>query len=95
MNGKIQAIHYHHSNMAPISVMSQRNFGICQWYLKWSTNTPACLQIENTGSNKYSLIILEGFQLLEHQNVPKHKKYQRVVLWFNSSVVSLAAIDGI
>jgi hypothetical protein len=53
MNWQTQAIHYRHSDMAPISVMRQRNFGI--WYLKLSsTVTPAMFadkKIPNATSN--------------------------------------------
>ena len=64
MNGRTEANHYHHSDMVPISVMSQRNFGI--WYMILpSTDTPAMFI-----DKKYLIqqLIIDNFRRVPDKN---------------------------
>ena len=82
MNGRTEANHYHHSDMAPISVMSQRNFGI--WYMILpSADTPAMFI-----DKKYLIqqLIIDNFRRVPDKN---EIGAGRIVNYSQTLVVSL------
>ena len=82
MNGRTEANHYHHRDMAPISVMSQRNFGI--WYMILpSTDTPAMFI-----DKKYLIqqLIIDNFRRVPDKN---EIGAGRIVNYSQTLVVSL------